>query len=267
MTPGGGRYGAAMTPPAPRPMAIGGTRSNLTPVGTPTSRTELVADAIRRAILEGDLAGGSPLVERELAERLAVSKTPVREALWSLTMSGLVVATTYRGMAVRPVDLRLVHEVYGVRELLEPPAIRLAVPNHDGDTLELARRSLATAVQAYSADDPTSVNLANREFHQTLYGRCGNQQLVRVLDGLQDIVALIAAEGWRREQTWPIEASEHEQILDAVSRRDRSGAQRLTKRHITNSTRRLTAVFDDSEPQLEDGRGNSPRGSAERTVE
>src|SRR6202044_4194641 len=92
--------------------------------GALPSRTEAVLDAIKRAILSGELTQGQPLVETDLADRLGVSKTPVREALKTLAGAGLVTMSPYKGAAVRVVDPDMAHAIYDMRLLLEPQAGR-----------------------------------------------------------------------------------------------------------------------------------------------
>src|ERR1700728_227476 len=95
--------------------------------GALPSRTEAVLDAIKRAILSGELTQGQPLVETDLADRLGVSKTPVREALKTLAGAGLVTMSPYKGAAVRVVDADAARAIYDLRLLLEPEAVRRAV--------------------------------------------------------------------------------------------------------------------------------------------
>src|SRR5215469_18551517 len=95
--------------------------------GALPSRTVAVLEAIRRAILAGELKPGQALVETDLADRLGVSKTPVREALKTLAGAGLVTMSPYKGATVRMVDDVLAHSVYDIRVLLEPEAVRRSV--------------------------------------------------------------------------------------------------------------------------------------------
>ena len=121
----------AMIPPA-RSFLNGST-------GAAPSRTEAVLDAIKHAILAGELRPGQGLVETELAQLLGVSKTPVREALKTLAGAGLVTMSPYRGAAVRAIDPASAAAIYDLRLLLEPEAVRRAVQ---------ASAVLAGAVQA-----------------------------------------------------------------------------------------------------------------------
>jgi DNA-binding GntR family transcriptional regulator len=107
--------------------------------GAAPSRTEAVLDAIKHAILAGELRPGQGLVETELAQLLGVSKTPVREALKTLAGAGLVTMSPYRGATVRAIDPASAAAIYDLRLLLEPEAVRRAV---------LASTVLASTVQA-----------------------------------------------------------------------------------------------------------------------
>src|SRR6266487_4486969 len=100
--------------------------------GALPSRTVAVLEAIKHAILAGELRPGQALVETDLAEVLGVSKTPVREALKTLAGAGLVTMNPYKGAAVRVVDDEQARHVYDARLLLEPEALARAVTRgHD----------------------------------------------------------------------------------------------------------------------------------------
>jgi len=210
----------------------------LSPVARSTTRTDLVADAIRTAILSGRLAQGETLVERRLAERLGVSKTPVREALIGLAATGLVVIGPNRGVTVRVVDRADLRKAYEVRLLLEPWAIgRAAASGHPADG---AREALAEAQALLAGTDTAALSLANRRFHRELYARCGNELVVAQLDTLQDLAALGSVTVlWRDRPTWPEEHEEHEAVLAAVEAGDAALAERLTRGHIERSVARL----------------------------
>ncbi|MGH3181802.1 MAG: GntR family transcriptional regulator, partial [Streptosporangiaceae bacterium] len=166
--------------------------------GALPSRTVAVLEAIKHAILTGELKAGQALVETDLAEALGVSKTPVREALKTLAGAGLVTMNPYKGAAVRVVDDEQARHVYDARLLLEPEALARAVAaEHDWRP---AHQALARADSArYQAER----SLANRAFHRELYASCGNPLLVRMLDDLRDQTALVSVAAWRHESGWP----------------------------------------------------------------
>src|SRR5947208_3804144 len=161
----------------------------------PASRTEVVLEEIRRGILTRELQPGQPLVEAELAQRLGVSKTPVREALKVLSNSGLVTFSPYKGASVCVVDAELAKSVYDVRMVLEPEAVRRTVESHDTVLLDEAGDVLKEASSAIAEKDQAALSLLNRRFHRALYRGCGNPLLVSILDDLKDRAALITVIG------------------------------------------------------------------------
>jgi DNA-binding GntR family transcriptional regulator len=221
--------------------------------GSMPSRTVVVLDAIKRAILTGELRPGQGLVETDLAGMLGVSKTPVREALKTLAGAGLVTMSPYKGAAVRAVDDDLVRSVYDLRLLLEPEAVRRAVAR--GGQGDAARHALQRSDQAA---DRAERSLANRDFHRTLYLGCGNAMLVRVLDDLRDQTALVSAAAWQRAPTWRGEAAEHEAILRAAAAGDADKAARLLTGHIESFLARNYPSLAGTESLTETGETNAP---------
>jgi DNA-binding GntR family transcriptional regulator len=196
------------------------------------SRAELVAAMIERAVLRGELKAGDRLVEREVAEKLGVSKTPVREALKVLARKGVLTSHPYRGTQVRSIDAREARHLYEVRLLLEPEAVRLATPAHDRDTLRNCELTLIDSERLAHDEDLAELSLANRRFHSSLYAPGTNELLRSVLDDIQDQVAMVSVSTWRRRSTWGVEAVEHRAIFEAVAGRDGDLAAKLLHAHI-----------------------------------
>jgi DNA-binding GntR family transcriptional regulator len=215
------------------------------PVADPVSRTEIIVQTIREAILSGRLKSGEPLVERELAEQLGVSKTPIREALKILSKSGLVDALSFRGAAVRVVNVKLAETVYDARLVVEPEALRRSVPLQSPESISEAWALLTQAAEAGRMGDFLPLSLTNRRFHRILYSNCGNELLISFLDHLGDQVSLITIDCWRSNETWPSEAAEHDAILEAVEAGDTQLAVDRLAAHISASKARLLAVLSD----------------------
>ncbi len=232
----------------------------------PASRADRVRDALRRAILDGTLAPGRPLVERELAELLGVSKTPVREALKQLHSSGLVEINAYQGVSVRRIDADTVRHLYTARASVEPAAVRLATQGavdlaaaggvatrgtaslaatRGAGPFAAARAALADAAVLVETGETAGLGIANRRFHRELYLACGNPFLCGFLDQLQDLTAFVATAGWRLRATFAQESAEHEAMLDAAERGDAALAERLTRDHIESALSTLLAVLDE----------------------
>ncbi|MEV7968503.1 GntR family transcriptional regulator [Sphaerisporangium sp. NPDC088356] len=212
----------------------------LRPVARSTTRTDLVADSIRAAILSGRIKPGETLVERRLAEQLGVSKTPVREALIGLAATGLVVISPNRGVSVRVLGAADLRKAQELRLLLEPWAVAGSTRSARAQTVRDAREALEEAGELLSGDDPTSLSLANRRFHRALYSGCDNELVTAQLDNLQDLTAVgTVTVLWRHWPTWREEFAEHQDILAAVESGDAPLAERLTRAHIKRSVTHL----------------------------
>ena len=252
--------GAPAAPAAPGATATAVAGTNNTAVGQAPafltgaagalpSRTVAVLEAIKHAILAGELKPGQSLVETDLAEVLGVSKTPVREALKTLAGAGLVIMNPYKGAAVRVVDDEQARHVYDARLLIEPEALaRTVASGHDWHPAH------AALARADHAADQAERSLANRDFHRELYVGCGNPLLEKMLDDLRDQTALVSAAAWRREPdwlqtpSWEHEAAEHRAVLQAAEDGDAEGAAALLRGHITSFVARN---FPESQETLE----------------
>jgi DNA-binding GntR family transcriptional regulator len=198
------------------------------------SRAAAVADELERAILSGEIRPGEPLVERTLAESFGISKTPVREALKVLSHRGFVEAAPYRAIRVRLISAQEARHIYQVRSLIEPEAVRLAVPYHDEESLRRAAAALDAAEAAKR--DLAAKASANRRFHRALYEPCPNRLLCSLADGIQGQVALISVTAWMNSSTWTDEAAEHSAILLAL----RSGDPELAAGRLRNHIEKFT---------------------------
>ncbi|MHA6628831.1 GntR family transcriptional regulator [Pseudonocardia sichuanensis] len=207
----------------------------------PKSRIDHVLEQIRSGILTQRLAPGRPLVEAELARELGVSKTPVREALKMLSLSGLVTFTPYKGASVRTVDEHLARSVYEVRILLEPEGLKRAVEAKSA--FDRAAAVLGEAREAGVAGDRARLSLLNRTFHGLLYADCGNPVLIDILENLRDRAALISIVGWEKSPTWEEEWREHRKILGAALEGDAERAALLLRDHVQGFLDRTLAAM------------------------
>jgi DNA-binding GntR family transcriptional regulator len=197
----------------------------------------LVLESIRQSILANEFAPGAPLVEAELAERMGVSKTPVREALKILSNTGLVQFVPYKGARVQTVDAEFISAVCDLRLVMEPEAVRRSVVAQSRSSLEQAGRVLEEARQSVAAGDRAKLSILNRRFHSLLYQDCGNHLMRDVLDNLRDRTALISVIGWQTAETkstpsYEIEWGEHMAMLDAARDGKADLAGSLVEGHI-----------------------------------
>jgi DNA-binding GntR family transcriptional regulator len=188
------------------------------------------------------------LVEAELAEAYGVSKTPVREALLSLTRVGLVEIDSFRGARVRDFTAEDVREIYEMRMLLEPFALERAVPQMEDGDRALLRPLLQEADAAVEREDLLRLSAINRDFHRALVVRCGNSRIVETLDHLHAQLQVIALRLWFLKPTYVQEAQQHKAVAAAVEARETSRAAELLRAHIIEFKDRYVRTFGESRP-------------------
>jgi DNA-binding GntR family transcriptional regulator len=194
---------------------------------------EEVLDRLRRAILGGVLPPGTPLVLSELSAQLGVSRTPIREAIRDLAAEGLVDFDSYRSSIVHTPTLAEAREVYDLRLLLEPIAVRRAVANITD--AELARARALHESMVATAELGAWVQL-NRDFHATLMDPAASPRLLSIIAGLRNAAAIQVAMSLRAESKHLAESNvEHGQIIDAYERRDADAATALTENHLRST--------------------------------
>lgn len=189
--------------------------------------------AILAEIEHGRIAPGSRLTEADLAERLSISRTPVREALKRLEAQGLATHEPGRGMVVSLLDHDQLRELYDMREVLEGAAARHAAAN--ASPTEIALIGESAAREAKLRGTPADHAAANRHFHRLIYRASRNRFLARHLGQMQVSLTLLPhttlAEPGRRKQA----ATEHRAIATAIAGRDLDRAETLAREHIRHA--------------------------------
>lgn len=208
---------------------------------------ELVRDTLRRSILNGTLAGGTRLVQAEIAAQLQMSTTPVREALRDLAADGLIRIDPHRGGIVHTVDAEEFREIYEIRRILEPYAMRLA-----SDRVEPAELEAAGDLVAAMRDeqDPGAWAELNWRFHRTLVLAARSPRLTAIVNGMQDAAALYVAGSIRRTPGRIAQGNlEHEALLDALRRGDPETAATLAGRHLEGTAAAFEQAASAGPPQ------------------
>ncbi|MFH9127396.1 GntR family transcriptional regulator [Streptomyces griseoaurantiacus] len=209
------------------------------PVVRRTSVRGQVLEALRAALVAGELEPGEVYSAPVLGERFGVSATPVREAMQQLALEGAIEVVPNRGFRVVQQDDRELGELAEIRALLEVPVVlRLARTVPAGRWAEL--RPLAeTTVRAASCGDPAAYAEADRAFHRAVLGLAGNEQLVRLADDLhrraqwQAPVRGGAGVGARRGPgSLVADAAEHTALLDALIAQDAGAVGALVRDHF-----------------------------------
>lgn len=220
--------GAAGGGPYPGRMTVGSSYRTL---------REVVADAIRQMIVDGELAPGERLLEDRLAEQLGVSRNPVREALRALEAAGLVEVVPRRGAYVSKFDPHAARQLLELRAVLETYAAELAARNRTDVDLAAMRECIELGRQATAANDVVAAAGYHRQFHRLIEQASKNAHLEPVVAPLRHqtemvfsmLVHVRGVTGW----------SEHEHLLAAIEAQDVDAARAATAEHMSSVLRDL----------------------------
>ena len=214
------------------------------------SRVASVQDELERRILSGELPPGTQLVEEDLADSMAVSRGPVREAFRALEQRGLVRTVRNRGVFVREVTLAEADDIYVVRAGLDQLIGRLVAPRLSSAELAALRDLLTRMDLAARTLDVDGYYPLNVEFHDLLARITGNATLVSSYRALVNCLHLYRRTTLARgNASFPTSVREHHDIVDALASGDGERAGRLLFEHAMESRERLHVVLDAPKPR------------------
>lgn len=195
---------------------------------------DVVFNTLRQAILKGELKPGERLMEIALAERLGVSRTPIREAMRKLELEGLVVMIPRRGAQVANITEKDLNDVLDVRIALENMAIEKACERMTEE--EMGRLWVAAKEFERTMGEGNLVKLAEADvaFHEIIYRAADNRRLNQVLNNLREQIYRYRVEYLKEEETRNVLVMEHEELTQAIKERDVKRAQEISYRHIEN---------------------------------
>lgn len=195
---------------------------------------DVVFNTLRQAILKGELEPGERLMEIQLADRLGVSRTPIREAIRKLELEGLVLMIPRKGAEVAKISEKSLRDVLEVRRSLDELAIELAIQRmteEDLQKLEEAQKAFRKAVQS---GDAMTIAESDEHYHDIIYNATGNSRLVQILNNLREQMYRYRLEYIKDEDKRQILVVEHEQILKAIQGRRVTEAKIAIREHIDN---------------------------------
>jgi DNA-binding GntR family transcriptional regulator len=215
-------------------MAMAPAHPGLPSFARPTSLRERVTEALRAALVSGDLRAGIVYSAPGLAERFGVSATPVREAMLDLAKEGLVEAVHNKGFRVTELTERDLDEYTAIRALLEPPAVAEVATRAPRDRIE-ALRPLADAIVAAAARrDILAYVEADNTFHLALLALAGNGHLVEVVRDLRYRSRLYGVPVLAERDELGPSAREHLDLLAVVLAGNAESAAAMTRRHLAH---------------------------------
>ena len=195
---------------------------------------DVVFNTLRDAILKGELEPGERLMEIQLAERLGVSRTPIREAIRKLELEGLVLMIPRKGAEVAKISEKSLRDVLEVRRSLEELAAELACQRMDAEALKDLEDAQKAFIQAVESGETMTMAEADEHFHDVIYMGTGNTRLVQILNNLREQMYRYRLEYIKDAEKRQILLVEHESILRAIRSRHVAEAKEAVRAHIDN---------------------------------
>ena len=195
---------------------------------------DVVFNTLRQAILKGELAPGERLMEIQLAEKLGVSRTPIREAIRKLELEGLVLMIPRKGAEVAKISEKSLKDVLEVRRSLEELAIELACQRMTDTDLQELERKQKKFCEAISRGSAMDIAESDESYHDVIYNCTRNTRLVQILNNLREQMYRFRLEYIKDEDKRQILRLEHEKILKALRNRHVEEARAAVREHIDN---------------------------------
>lgn len=202
---------------------------------------DVVFNTLRQAILRGELKPGERLMEIQLANKLGVSRTPIREAIRKLELEGLVLMIPRRGAEVAEITEKSLRDVLEVRGALEELAVKLACQKITDEQIQELRVAEKEFEMALSSGDVTVYAEADVKFHDVIYRATDNQRLIQLLFNLREQMYRYRVEYLKREEAHGTLLIEHKKIIEAIASRDMEASVDAVCQHIDNQ---VSAVID-----------------------
>ncbi len=213
----------------------------------PSLHSELT-DRLRDMIVEGVLTAGEKVPERALCEKLGVSRTPMREALKVLAAEGLLTLEPNRGARVRAITLEDLEEVFPLMGALEALAGELACANISNAQLTELKKAHAQMMTHYKASDMPGYFHHNQRIHELIMQAADNPTLSSMYQSLAVRVRQARYLANMSAERWQQAVEEHEEIIDALDKRDGQLLGTILKRHLMNKFATVRQWLEAQEP-------------------
>lgn len=205
---------------------------------------DMIYESIRKAIFEGELKAGDRLVEKELAEKLRVSRTPIREALRKLEMEGLIKHVPRKGVVVKGFTPDDIIEIYSIRQVLEALAITYTVKNITERELEQLKELIEKMEILTEEDNTDDLFKTSQEFNDILIKSCRMPRLIKLISTYQEYLERFRVVTMGRKERKLAALMDHREILQAVINRDAPRAEQLVKKHLQGALEAYLKTFN-----------------------
>ena len=213
---------------------------------------DVVFNTLRQAILKGELKPGERLMEIQLANKLGVSRKPVREAIRKLELEGLVLMIPRKGAEVAEITRQDMEDVLEVRTALEELAVKDACDHiTDAQLSELKKASNEFKKALLEGKDLVTCADADMHFHDVILSATNNRRLIQMLNNLSEQMYRYRMEYLKDERTHKTLIEEHDAIRRALKKHDKVKAGAAIRVHIDNQKRSILESLTEKEEDEE----------------
>ena len=202
---------------------------------------DVVFNTLRQAILRGELKPGERLMEIQLANKLGVSRTPIREAIRKLELEGLVLMIPRKGAEVADITEKSLRDVLEVRKALEELAVQLTCDKITKEQIRELEQAAEQFKKTLKSNDITEIAEADVRFHDIIYLATDNQKLILLLNNLREQMYQYRIEYLKRADKYSQLLAEHEEIIRHIEKKQKKEAAEIVCKHIDNQ---VAAVMD-----------------------
>ena len=205
---------------------------------------EIAYEVLKHAIVTGEIPAGERIVETDYAERLHISRTPLREALRKLERDGLVEYLLRRGVVVRAFTIEDVDEIYTIRNALEMLTLPAIIERAAPEDIASLRAKLHEMDKVMAMDDIEKLSPMARAFHSAITHISGKNRILRVIESQDEFINRFSAMAIRQEDRRVQAHEEHHKLVDYIEQRDLEHLEKLTRKHIERSKENCLAALE-----------------------
>lgn len=208
---------------------------------------DVVFNTLREAILKGELQPGERLMELQLASKLGVSRTPIREAIRMLEQEGLAVTVPRKGAEVARMTLKDMEDVLEVRDALDELAAQMACERMTSEQLQSLKDTRDEFEKILESGDVKKIADVDVRLHDIIYEATDNARLIALLGNMREQLFRYRVECLKNPENYPALKAEHNAIVDALEARDKVKVTEAMHEHVVNQAVSVKAVIQEQD--------------------
>lgn len=211
---------------------------------------EIAYEVLKHAIITGEIPAGERIVETDYAERLHISRTPLREALRKLERDGLVEYMMRRGVVVRAFTIDDVEQIYTIRNALEMLTLPAIVERVTPEDIEGLRQRLREMDAVLVTDDVEQLSPLARSFHNAITNLSGQTRILRVIESQDEYITRFSAISIAKESRRAQAHQEHHELVAYLEEKNLAAFTALMQQHIEHSKENCLAALEERKELL-----------------